>query len=185
MIPKHIPIDRWADFSPDGTYRWSLSRIWDTQREWLVIVGLNPSQADGEKDDPTIRREMGFSYNWGYGGLLKVNLFGRITTNPQKLFSCSDPVGEKNEAHWEREIERVRVQGERLMRTTRYLYTPNVLCAWGARGGYMDQDKMALRWLEARGVNLLCLGTTRGNFPKHPLYLPKNTRVSQYRGPSL
>ncbi len=182
MIPKHIPIDRQADFSPDRTYRWSLSRIWDTQREWLVIVGLNPSQADGEKDDQTTKREMGFSYDWGYGGLLKVNLFGVIATNPQKLSSCSDPVGEKNQAYWEREIGRVWGQGEKLMRTTRYRYTPKVLCAWGAWGGYMDQDKTAWRWLDALGVKTLCLGTTREYFPKHPLYLPKNARLVPYCG---
>jgi len=144
-------------------------------------MGLNPSLADGEKDDPTIRREMGFAYDWGYGGILKLNLFGVITTNPKGLVRCSDPVGEQNQIYWAREIGRARVQGEKLMRTTHYQYTPNVLCAWGALGGHLGQDKTALGWLDAFGVNLLCLGTTKERFPKHPLYLPKNTQLVRYR----
>ena len=182
MIPKHIPIDRQADFSPDRTYRWSLSRIWDTQREWLVIVGLNPSQADGEKDDQTTKREMGFSCDGGYGGFLKVNLFGVIETDSQKLCSYSDPVGEKNREYWERAIGRVRDQGEKLMRTTHERYTPEMLCAWGDKGGYMDQDKTALGWLDTLGVKLLCLGKTKKHFPRHPLRLPKNARLVSYCG---
>jgi hypothetical protein len=34
----------------------------------VMFIGLNPSIADGETDDPTIRRCKAFVRSWGYGG---------------------------------------------------------------------------------------------------------------------
>ena len=67
-----------ATFSSCRTYRYSLSRIWDKKKKYVLFVGLNPSTADEEVDDPTIRRCINYAKNWGYGGFLMVNLFYRI-----------------------------------------------------------------------------------------------------------
>ncbi len=45
-----------ADISPDGVYRYSLSRRLLSGERAVLFVGLNPSTADATTDDPTIRR---------------------------------------------------------------------------------------------------------------------------------
>ena len=82
-----------AQFSPCGRYRWWLQRCWDPQRPPLLFIGLNPSRADAQRDDPTLRRLLGFARAWGYGGLEVLNLFARISASPAALRRCADPVG--------------------------------------------------------------------------------------------
>lgn len=58
-----------ATFSKDRLYRYQLWRIWDESKPYMNVIGLNPSTADETKDDPTIRRCLGFAKAWGYGAL--------------------------------------------------------------------------------------------------------------------
>jgi hypothetical protein len=74
-----------AAFSPCGHYRWWLERVWAPERPRLIYVGLNPSRADGCRDDPTLRRLQGFARAWGYGALEVLNLFARISVSPALL----------------------------------------------------------------------------------------------------
>ena len=46
---------RTATISDDGVYRYRLGRRWD-DRSPVLFVMLNPSTADADIDDPTIRR---------------------------------------------------------------------------------------------------------------------------------
>ena len=64
-------MQRDACFSACGRYRWSLSRAWDADlsKPWIAFIMLNPSTADAEQDDPTIRRCVAFAKAWGFGGL--------------------------------------------------------------------------------------------------------------------
>ena len=50
-----------ACFSPCQRYRYSLLRDLGMQTPALTVVMLNPSTADAVKDDPTIRRVIGFA----------------------------------------------------------------------------------------------------------------------------
>lgn len=78
-----VDMIRSAVFSPCGTYRYELRRTWESSLPILVTIGLNPSTADGYGDDPTIRKEIGFASRWGYGGIVKVNMFAFRSTDPR------------------------------------------------------------------------------------------------------
>lgn len=76
------PIVREAEI--DGKFRWSLKRAWGAG-PMALFCGLNPSTADGKKDDPTIRRCMDFACRLGYGSMVMVNVFPYITPDPKAL----------------------------------------------------------------------------------------------------
>lgn len=79
-----------AIISEDGKYRFQLWRIWDESKPLVLWVMHNPSTADANKDDPTIRRCMGFTKSWtGYGGFYVGNLFPYRATNPKELLGKS------------------------------------------------------------------------------------------------
>ena len=50
-----------ARISACGRYRWWLERRWHRGQPMLLFIGLNPSRADGLRDDPTLRRLQGFA----------------------------------------------------------------------------------------------------------------------------
>ena len=62
-----------------------------------MFIGLNPSTADETIDDPTIRRCISFSKDWGYGALCMTNLFAFRATDPAVMKAHPEPVGEAND----------------------------------------------------------------------------------------
>ena len=58
-----------AKFSPCRKYRYVLCRVCDRTKPFAMFIGLNPSNADETKDDPTIKRCLNFAKSWGYGGI--------------------------------------------------------------------------------------------------------------------
>jgi hypothetical protein len=156
---------RSATFSPDRRYRWSLARRWDPELKPLVAIGLNPSVADALHDDPTIRRVMRYARDWGYGGIIMLNLFARVATDPRELELTTDPIGRLN--------DRVLVE---------QAVGHDVLCCWGARGALFGRDHDVITLLRRKGVRaFLCLGLTRDGQPRHPLYLPADLLPMAYR----
>jgi hypothetical protein len=144
-----------AAFSPCGQYRWWLERVWDPAAPRLLFMGLNPSRADGQRDDPTLRRLLGFAQRWGYGSLEVLNLFARISPSPAALRRVADPVGADTDA-WIR--RRLAAQPE----ATLWL-------GWGNQGAWRDRHR-------AVGALLLdrppwALGLTASGQPRHPLYV--------------
>ena len=66
---------RLATFSTCGRYRYTLTRIWgEPDGERAAFILLNPSTADAEKDDPTIRRYIAYARAWGFAGVEILNL---------------------------------------------------------------------------------------------------------------
>jgi len=76
-----------ARFSKDGLHRYWLRRQWDPTRPAMASLSVNPSVADATRDDPTIRKDVGFAERWGFGSLWKVNLFTRIATESRDLLT--------------------------------------------------------------------------------------------------
>ena len=58
-----------ATFSEDELYRYSLRRVWNPDRNLCAFIMLNPSTADENVLDPTVRRCYNYAQAWGYGGI--------------------------------------------------------------------------------------------------------------------
>jgi len=79
-------VKRSASISEDGLFRWWLIREWDRDRDRLCVLLLNPSTADAERDDASVRRLIGFARRWGYGSFVLVNLSAWRSTDPTGLW---------------------------------------------------------------------------------------------------
>lgn len=155
-FPFYPDMKREATFSSCQRYRYSLLREWSATQSKVLFVGLNPSTADAELDDPTIRRCIGFAKAWGFGGLYMGNLFAYRSTDPKGLLATSDAIGPDNDTV--------------LLQLTQAASL--VVAAWGNDGTLMDR---------AEQVKSLCgplsiLKLNRSGQPAHPLYLKGDLR---------
>lgn len=148
-----------AAFSRCGRYRWWLRRCWRHPAPTLLFLGLNPSSADARRDDPTLRRLIGFAERWGYGALEVLNLFSWISPDPTALRRCHAPVGSQTDA-WLRRRVRALADEEPLA----------LWLGWGNGGSWQGRDQRVLQLLERLPVRLHSLGTTACRQPRHPLY---------------
>ncbi len=137
-----------AILSPCQTYRYALTREWDASLPSLLFVLYNPSTADAEQDDPTLRKCMHLAKQHGYGGLTVVNRFGLRATRPEVLRDHPDPEGPDNLQHLIHALSS----------------HPSVVCAWGLQGGPIPEA-----WFHV-GAKLYHLGLNLDGSPKHPLY---------------
>lgn len=152
----------------DGVYRYWLRR-WvgnDPAKEprILNVIMLNPSTADADHNDPTIRRCIGFARAWRFSILIVTNLFAFRATNPRDLrdYPWLDKVGPDNDNH-------VQIQAYR---------ADAVLAAWGTLGSLHGRDARVRSLLGSLMVD--CLGRTRHGAPRHPLYVPRSTQPVRY-----
>jgi len=76
---------RGATFSEDKQYRYSLWRIWDETKPLVMVIGLNPSTANADKNDNTINVLIIMLTHLGYGGFYMMNCWAYISTDPEKL----------------------------------------------------------------------------------------------------
>jgi hypothetical protein len=160
-----LPPTKSAVISACGKYRYHLFRKVGDGGPVATFIMLNPSTADDQLDDPTIRKVMGFARRWGCGDLHVVNLFAFRATRPAELGKTLDPVGPENQEWVRRSVE--------------FASDGMVVCAWGAWGGYMRQDEAVLGWI-ADLCPPMCLGVTRDGHPRHPLYLPFSSELVSY-----
>src|SRR5215510_5582686 len=89
-------LERDAVLSDCGRYRYMLRRTWDHSKPRVLFVMLNPSTADAEIDDATIRSCIRLAKGAGYGSFEVVNLYALRATDPAELQRADDPVGPKN-----------------------------------------------------------------------------------------
>jgi len=144
-----------AVFSRSMSYRPMLWRYWGPGKAFLHFCGLNPSTADREKDDPTIRREIRFARDRGYDGLLKTNAFDLRATDPNEMLAHAVPCSDDND--WWIAQCAYRAAG------------PSV-AAWGVHGAHRGRGAFLHLCFDWR-----CLGLTKYGHPRHPLYVRADT----------
>jgi len=148
---------------PTGQYRYTLWRECGPADARVAFVMLNPSTADATRDDPTIRRVIGFARSWGYGSVEVVNLFAYRAPYPRILRTVPDPIGPQNDRYLVQAVRRAQL----------------VVAAWGT-GHLPGRDRAVIGLL---GESLYCLGTTQGGCPRHPLYVRGGIVPAPYISP--
>lgn len=160
-------LDKSAVISACGRYRYRLTRTWEASKPVLGVGMLNPSTADGEQDDPTIRKVVGFADRWGFGGILIANLFAWRATDPKALRGVIDPIGPENDLR----IAEVAAA------------THQFVAGWGALNGppwLRHRADRVLRGL-TETVDVYAFRITSKGMPEHPLYLPGDLHPVLYR----
>lgn len=143
------------------THRYLLWRHWSPYGRVLPWIMLNPSTADAQQDDPTIRRCIDFSKRWGYGGMIVANLFAVRSPSPDAMVRTDDPIGPGN--------DRV------LAAISRPLTM--VVCAWGRLGRCGGRGAAVLQQIRHNLAVPMCLGLNGDRSPKHPLYVRASARL--------
>jgi hypothetical protein len=148
-----------AYFSDDRVYRYWLIRIWDFSLPINCVCGVNPSVANETANDPTIRKDIGFSSRQGFGGLLKLNVSAFCSTNPRGV--NKQPIGEMNTA----------------LDLKMYFDTfeaKQFIAAWGRNGRFFSYYTKAilLEFPEAK-----CFGKNPDGTPRHTLMLPYSSKL--------
>jgi hypothetical protein len=146
-----------AILSEDNLYRYQLSRIWDESKPLILFIMLNPSTADADVDDPTIRRVIRFTTSWGYGGVYVANLYAFRSTDPKALKHTDDPVGKENVSYITHLIG----------------MADKVVYAWG------NNQKEPI-WLSELVQTPYCIDLSKNGIPKHPLYLKSELIPKMY-----
>tara|TARA_Y100000022_G_scaffold182814_1_gene176499 strand:+ start:459 stop:911 length:453 start_codon:yes stop_codon:yes gene_type:complete len=148
---------RRAEFSIDKKERYSLKREWDKSKNKILYIMLNPSLADDKNDDPTIRRLVSFTKKYNYGGFLVGNIFTTITPNPKEI-DKSKGISVKN--------------FEKLLKLINKV--DQIVYAWGDN---IEEPQL----LKELVLNPKCFGKNLNGSPKHPLYLPSETKLINFR----
>lgn len=152
-------MEKGAHFSKSRVYRYALWRIWDRDKPAVMFVGLNPSTADENVDDPTIKRCISFARDWGYGSLYMLNLFAFRATKPKDMKKAVDKVGWDNDAALKKYASKC----------------DEIVAAWGVNGSLEERNRFVCDKV-LFDFQLMCLVKTKDGHPKHPLYVLGNTK---------
>lgn len=126
------------------------------------MIGLNPSTADDQLDDPTNRRLVGFLCAQGFGGYWLINLIPESTPYPEKLGKHTRRLSTKNQSVIQETVAS----------------TETLILAWGA-----GANRCPFRYeLVEDFIEPKCFGVTQNGEPKHPLYLPAHTNLESFPG---
>jgi hypothetical protein len=158
-----------ATFSECEKYRFTLWRRFDATdllnsapckvEEMVAFICLNPSTADASKDDPTVRRCIDYSKQWGGLGFIMLNLFAYRATDPKDMKANIDS------SMRQRNIDIVCSVAKQ---------AKLVVCGWGSHGSFQMRDQLMLAALLKEKVTVHYLKLNSDGSPAHPLYLKKS-----------
>ena len=145
----------------EGNYRYELKRLWDDTKPFACFVGCNPSTADAEKDDATIRNLYSLCEYHGFGGFVMVNLYAYRSTNPEFLHIIDNPIGPKNDYY----IRKAFAQSNK------------VIFMWGNIGAFGNRDNDVKSMIR----EAYCISETKMGNPRHVLRSDFKNSLVRYK----
>jgi hypothetical protein len=138
------------------------------RNNFVLWICMNPSLADATVDDPSSNRMIDFSMEWGFDGLVLMNVADYRATRPEDLLKPGiEPCSKGN-------LPLIRNTAKEAQR---------IVCAWGnlhPKLVHLAVDvESALR---ADRHTLWCLGVNASGSPKHPLYVRGDTPLIEFKG---
>lgn len=150
-----------AYLSDDRIFRYWLLRRWNNALPLMAVIGCNPSTADEEEDDPTIRKTIGFGERLGYGGVLMLNVGAFRATDPNDWKEARDPFGPENTIGH--------------LKDYLLAWKPSiVIAAWGAPCMASKRGEARAYAIRANIKGMKCWGRNSDGSPRHPSRLPYN-----------
>jgi hypothetical protein len=159
-----------AWFSECRRYRYALWRLTEPPghptRTPLVFCALNPSTADADDNDKTVTKMEGFAKRLGYaGGIIVINVFAFVSTDPAGLRSVDDPIGPLNH-----------------VALSLLAHRRDVVASWGGvHAVHRPRVLDVARELRVWATRLCCLGRTAAGQPRHPSRLAYDTELEVFR----
>lgn len=162
-------INKGAEFSDCRNYRYALWRIWNASKPLLMFIGLNPSTANEDENDPTIRSVERISKTNGYGGFYMMNCWAYVSTDPERL----------RQHRWN---ELVCKWNDNMLIVTK-AKCKDVVFAWGSFMIVREtgRDKELLKMFP----NAKALFINKNGSPKHPLYCKSDTKLILFTTPAV
>lgn len=161
---KDMFMVRDAVISDCAQYRYLLRRAWDHAKPRALFIMFNPSTADADVDDATIRSCIRLCRGWEYGSFEVINLFAFRSTDASKVPMADDPIGPDNHKISEAAIARCDMP----------------ICAWGKFTFGQARSKIVHEMIRSHRPAAFCLGTNGDGSPKHPLYIKTGTPLVAY-----
>jgi len=164
----HVKIEKEQNLLGDGAetgaifstedpavYRYFLWRMWDPNLPCLILIMLNPSEADQISNDQTITVVLSRAKEEGFGAIAVINLFAWRSKSPANMKKAESPVGPLNDQI-----------------TSMLLSDKNqaILCAWGPHGTHRNRNEEVKCQIQRAGIVPLVINLSKNGEPGHPLY---------------
>ena len=163
-------MEKGALLSECKKYRYSLRREWKEEGLLFGYIGINPSTADADIDDATVRKWIGFTERNGGRGFMVGNVFAYRATDVKELRDCEDPVGKFNYSYLMTLCQKVDV----------------IVPCWGNISKVPKQLRWAFKDVchildnKHKNYNLKSFGLSKSFHPKHPLMLGYDTQLEEF-----
>ena len=167
---KDYDITKWL-YAPNfySEYRYILGT---RGQKPLICIGINPSTAQPDDLDNTLKSVQRIALGNGYDSFLMFNVYAQRATDPDAMEKVCNPL-----LHREN------------MEAFRYVLSlsdsPAIWAAWGAvieKRGYLKdclRDMLDIGW--KYGAQWYCAGAiTKKGHPHHPLYLRKDEKLRPF-----
>lgn len=154
-----------AIFSECGLYRYRLDRDVKIDGHVIAFCGINPSAAGIVKNDPTVRKWMGFCKVYGARKLIAVNPLAYCSTKVKELKCVADPVGPDNHKYLASVADEADI----------------IVPCWGNRSKIPKELRhhldSAIDIFKSSGKPVMTFGYTKSGDPMHPLMLGYSTKL--------
>ncbi|BCH56043.1 hypothetical protein RvVAR031_36530 [Agrobacterium vitis] len=158
-------------FSECGLYRYILEHDFGGTGPVVSLGMVNPSKANGEKNDSTMTRVDGFAMRMGASKVTVWNLFAFVDKDVKALRTAHDPVGPDNDLHIAKAIQGADIH----------------IVAWGPLSKLPKplhgRVRTVVDVLLRAGAKPVCWGTALDGQPRHPLMVAYVTPLTPWTSP--